>query len=458
MKPNHILVVDDEPHMRRILEIMLRQSQYFVYSAGNGREALSILQENPVDLVLTDMRMPEMDGLELLNQMREQGYACPVILVTAHGSVESAVEAMKSGASDYILRPFDIDTLERVISRVLGEVEASRENSFLREELNRDWQGFIGQSQVMQEVFQQIRQVAPSKAAVMITGETGTGKELVARAIHQASERSEKLFIPINCAAIPADMLEAELFGHEKGAFTGAIKERVGKFELANGGTLFLDELTEMPLGLQAKLLRVLQESTLERLGSNRSIALDIRLIAATNRDPKLAIAEKCLREDLYYRLNVFGISLPPLRARPEDISLLARHFIQKHQPGRSQHLPQNVLACLQGYNWPGNVRELENLIERALVLAGRDALSLQHFPHDFQQAPALLPTQAISTMEAPVTTAGPLNQAVEVLEAKMIESALLACDGNKPRAAAMLEISERSLWYKIKKYWPKSE
>lgn len=443
--------------MRRVLEIMLKQTGYFVYSAGNGREALDLLQKHPVDLVLTDMRMPEMNGQELLSSMRQHGLPIPVIMMTAFGSVETAVEAMKAGASDYILRPFDIDTLERVIRRVLGEQEVSRENRYLREELNRGWSGFIGQSRAMQDIYSLIRQVAPSKAAVMITGETGTGKELVARAIHQASDRADRLFVPINCAAIPADMLEAELFGHERGAFTGAIKERVGKFELANGGTLFLDELTEMPFGLQAKLLRVLQESTVERLGSNRTINLDIRVIVATNREPKQAITDKRLREDLYYRLNVFGIKLPPLRARTEDIAALASHFMEKHGRGGNLQLSSDIVARLQAYDWPGNVRELENVMERAMVLAGNDPLRPQHFPSDLLDHGAMGRPLVLAPESASLPESGPLLPAVEALEARLIERALQSCDGSKSRAAALLEISERTLWYKIKKYWPKS-
>lgn len=457
MKANqqHVLVVDDEPHMRRVLEIMLKQAGYKVFVAGNGREALRLIRESPVDLVITDLRMPEMDGIELLGCMRKEGSTIPVIVITAFGSVESAVEAMKVGASDYMVRPFDVETLELTISRVLRGVEVGRQNSFMREELNRGWDAFVGGSRAMQAVYELIRQVAPNKASVMITGETGTGKELAARAIHNASNRHDKLFVPINCAAIPANILEAELFGYDKGAFTGAVKDRVGKFELANEGTLFLDELTEMPISLQAKLLRVLQEGTLERLGSNRTLSLDFRVIVATNRNPREAIRDGQLREDLYYRLNVFAINLPPLRERKADIPGLVAHFVAKH----SHHLvgetvlDASVVSKLEAYGWPGNVRELENMVERALVLAGGGRFKPEHFPLDIDPAQKRSPQRSEDT-----AASGPLGAAVDALESRMIRQALEQAEGSKPKAAALLGISERTLWYKMKKYLQKAE
>jgi two-component system response regulator AtoC len=457
MKANqqYILVVDDEPHMRRVLEIMLKQAGYRVFVAGNGREALKVMGESPVDLVITDLRMPEMDGIELLASMRNEGLATPVIVITAFGSIESAVEAMKGGAIDYMVRPFDVEALELTISRVLRGVEVARQNRFMREELNRGWDAFVGTSQAMHAVYELIRQVAPSKTSVMIAGETGTGKELAARAIHNASTRHDKLFVPINCAAIPANILEAELFGYEKGAFTGAVKDRVGKFELANQGTLFLDELTEMPVALQAKLLRVLQESTLERLGSNRSISLDIRVIVATNRNPREAVRDGQLREDLYYRLNVFAINLPPLRERKEDIPGLVAHFVTKHgrRSATEPSLNAGVIRKLQSYDWPGNVRELENMVERALVLAGGGTFRPEHFPLDIEPAAKKVPEND----ENPAP-AGPLGPAVDALESRMIRQALERADGSKPKAAALLAISERTLWYKMKKYGQKED
>lgn len=449
MSSKYILIADDEPHMRRILEIMLRKMGHTVFAAADGEEAFELARNNAIDLVITDLRMPRMDGITLLSTLREAGIDAPVIVITAHGTVESAVDAMKRGASDYLLRPFDVDALELAINRVLGSVEVVRQNSFLREELDRGWQGFIGTSAAMQAVYEQIRQVAPSKATVMITGETGSGKEVAARAIHAASPRKDKLFVPINCAAIPAEMLESELFGHEKGAFTGALRERVGKFELADGGTLFLDEITEMPLALQAKLLRVLQEGSIERLGSNRTLQLDLRLIAATNRDPRASIAEGRLREDLFYRLNVFALELPALHQRKEDIAALVGHFAAKHRHagGSGQGFEPGLIEHLESYDWPGNVRELENTVERALVLAGGARLGKRHFPL------ATVATQAAPSRDDEVLPEGPMNEVVEALEQRMIERALLRSEGNKTRAAALLGISERTLWYKLKKF-----
>jgi len=459
MTGKQILVVDDEPKMRRVLEIMLQKMGYRVLAAGNGREALEQYQANAVDLVITDLRMPEIDGLGLLTALREAGSDVPVILITAHGTIETAVQAMKQGACDYILRPFDIDVIELAVQRALNGAEIARENNFLRQEIARGWDAFIGTSQPMQQVYDLIQRVGPSKASVLIRGETGTGKELAARAVHNASPRRDKLFVPINCAAIPADILESELFGYEKGAFTGAIKERIGKFELADGGTIFLDELTEMPLALQAKLLRVLQENTIERLGGNRIIDLDIRVIAATNRDPLEAVRDGKLREDLYYRVNVFSLELPPLRQRTEDIPGLVSHFIQKHGHSPSDtKLSAAALAALSDYPWPGNVRELENMVERALILSGGGLLDSMHFNIETRPA-ARTPAPTAAPATAPTGDAvPPLNAAVEALEAQLIDDALARAEGNKAKAAALLDISERTLWYKLKKYRPDQE
>ena len=453
MKGRQILVVDDEPKMRRVLEIMLQKMGHRVLGAGNGVEALALFQAHGVDLVITDLRMPEMDGIELLAALRAQASDVPVMVITAHGTIETAVTAMKHGACDYILRPFDIDVVEHAVERVLNDAEVARQNAFLRQEIDRGWDAFIGTSQPMQAVYELIQRVGPSKASVLITGETGTGKELAARAVHHASPRRDKLFVPINCAAIPVDILESELFGYEKGAFTGAVRERVGKFELADGGTIFLDELTEMPMALQAKLLRVLQENTIERLGGNRVINLDLRVIAATNRDPLESVRAGTLREDLYYRVNVFSLELPPLRKRTEDIPGLVEHFIAKHGHSTADtRLTAAALERLQGYAWPGNVRELENMVERALILSGGGLLDERHFllePRavEIRPKPAALPTTDAKTP--------PLNQAIEDLEARLIDEALAQAEGNKARAAALLDISERTLWYKLKKYRP---
>lgn len=461
MSNQSILVVDDEPKMRRVLEIMLTQMGHNVYQAENGQQALDCMGERTFDLVITDLRMPVLDGIGFLKAVREQHGEIPVIVVTAYGTVESAVEAMKYGAFDYLIRPFELDTVEVAVQRALKMSKIQRENSFLRQSVESGWGEFIGASPAMQNVYKLIQQVAPTKTSVLIQGETGTGKELVARAIHRSSPRADALFVSINCAAIPADILESELFGYTKGAFTGALKDRVGKFELAEGGTLFLDEITEMDFNIQAKLLRVLQERTLERLGSNRKIAVDIRVIAASNRNPKQAIAEQKLREDLYYRLNVFTIDLPSLRERTLDIVPLASHFLKKH--AAEFGYPYNGMRgsaedYLQSYHWPGNVRELENMMERAIVLSGGKTIGLEHLPQDldfsvgssFHQEQAL---ENISPMQNQKARFVSLNEQVEKLERELIQQALEQTDDNKSKAAGLLQISERSLWYKLKKY-----
>src|SRR5215510_4896286 len=452
MSKRRVLVVVDEPKMQRILEIMLHKMGHEVLLAADGQEALKLAQSAPIDLVMTDLLMPGMDGLALLTALQEHGIEAPVIVLTAHGTVESAVAAMKKGAYDYILRPFDVEAVEIVIRRALALERVQRENQFLREEVEKGWGEFIGRSAAMQQQYELIRHVADSNTSVLILGESGTGKELAARAIHRASPRREALFVPINCAAIPPDLLESELFGHSKGAFTGAFKERAGKFEMADGGTIFLDEVTEMRPPLQAKLLRALQEKEVERLGSNRSVSIDIRVIAATNQDVRRALQQGALREDLFYRLNVFTITMPPLRDRLEDVPLLVDYFIEKYgaRLGRGRpSISPAALTRLQSYAWPGNVRELENVIERALVLSHGEQIDAGH-----------LPPEIVSTAEAvaPPVSAPPAQQltlipAVERLEKMLIIQALQQVGGNKAKAARLLDISERALWYKVKKY-----
>jgi two-component system response regulator AtoC len=447
MTPQRILVVDDETKMQRVLEIMLRKMGHEVACADNGNDAMRELLAAPFDLIISDLRMPGMGGMELLQALRSQGIDVPVIIMTAYGTIESAVDAMKLGACEYIVRPFDVDALELTVNRILSLSRVRRENEFLRSEVEKGWGEFIGQSSAMHKVYELIRQVAPGKTTVLVSGETGTGKELVARAIHRASPRPDALFVPINCAAIPADILESELFGYEKGAFTGAHKTRIGKFEMADGGTLFLDELTEMPMALQAKLLRVLQENVIERLGSSRSINIDLRVVAATNSNPRQAIADGKLREDLFYRINVFNIDLPPLRERKEDIALLVDSFLANH-PGSGKITPA-AMACLQGYDWPGNVRELQNVIERAAVLSQGQPIDVEYLPNEMTQRTAPRKSPDIFPMPASLE----INPALENLEEAMIRAALLQTGDNKSKAARVLAISERSLWYKLKKY-----
>ncbi len=447
-----VLVVDDEAHMRRVLEIMLQQMGHKVLLASEGAQALDLLERERIDLVLTDLRMPDLDGIGLLRGMAARSFTAPAIVMTAQGSIASAVEAMKLGASDYLLRPFDVDVLELAMDRVLSREEMRRENDFLREQAAAPSSDFFGASAAMQRVFEQIRQVGPTRASVLITGETGTGKELAARAIHDASDRATRLFVPINCAAMPAEMVEAELFGHERGSFTGAVRDRVGKFELASRGTIFLDEITEMPIGLQSKLLRVLQESSLVRLGSNRTIALDMRVIAACNRDPREAIAQGKLREDLFYRLNVFSLALPPLRDRLDDVPGLVEQFAQRQ--GRRIALSSAALQAMLAYRWPGNVRELDNVVQRALILNRGGTLDIDDLPQDIvgaerSESPAF---EAVASTLAQVPDNLDLTAATEMLERRLIAEALQQSGNNKRKAAALLGVSERTLWYKLER------
>ena len=443
-KQKRILAVDDEPNMRRLLEISLRQAGYQALSAANGRDALDILKTEQVDLVVSDLHMPGMSGLELLKQIRSDNEAIPFIMVTAQGEINTAVEAMKLGAADYILRPFDLEVLEVAIAKALDVQRLQLENAYLKSTNQPEVEGLIGESAPMQSLKKMIAQVAPEKATVLIAGETGTGKELVAKAIHNASTRKDGLFVAVNCAAIPAEMLESELFGYEKGAFTGAVKTRIGKFELADKGTLFLDEITEMPIHLQAKLLRVLQEGVIEKLGSNKQIHLDNRIIAATNRDAMQAVKDGKLREDLYYRLNVFQLNVPALKERVHDVRLLSHFFVAK----RGAHISDAAMLQLESYDWPGNVRELENVLERAAILSSGGNIEPQHLPSDIAGNVSSLPLA-----QAVIQNSFSIPALTEQLEKKLIVDAIASCKGNKAKAAKLLEISERSLWYKLDAY-----
>jgi two-component system response regulator AtoC len=448
-----ILAVDDESSMRRLLEISLKQAGYLPILAADGFEALSILRKGGIDLVVSDLHMPGMDGLRLFKKMNEEGLQIPVIIVTAKGEVGSAVEAMKLGASDYIQRPFDLEALEIAIEKALSVSRLKVENAFLKEETQQADNLLIGNSLAMQKVKELIFQVAPEKATAFLVGETGTGKELVAQAIHQHSTRNNALFVALNCAAIPAEMMESELFGHERGAFTGAVKERIGKFEMADGGTLFLDEITEMPIALQAKLLRVLQESVVERLGSNLPINVDVRIIAATNRNPLEAIKEGKLREDLYYRLNVFQIKIPLLHERYGDIPLLTKYFLAN----KKKEISERAMLVLAEYRWPGNVRELENVLERAAIISKSSMIEIADLPMDIQSVGV---TDIINIDNQPTNlhllateTSLSIPAATGLLEKQMIAEALSRTKGNKSKAAKLLEISERTLWYKVREY-----
>ena len=444
-KLKRILAVDDEPNMRRLLEISLRQAGYQPLSAANGKDALDILKAEQVDLVVSDLHMPGMSGLELLKQIRSDNEAIPFIMVTAQGEIKTAIEAMKLGAADYILRPFDLEVLEVAIAKALDVHRLQIENTYLKSSAQPKVAGLIGESVAMQALKKMIAQVGPEKATVLITGETGTGKELVAKAIHTASPRKDGLFVAVNCAAIPAEMLESELFGYEKGAFTGAVKTRVGKFELADKGTLFLDEITEMPIALQAKLLRALQEGVIEKLGGNKQISLDNRIVAATNRDAMQAVKDGKLREDLYYRLNVFQLNVPALKDRAGDVKLLSNFFVAN----RGLSISDEAMLKLESYGWPGNVRELENVLERAGILSSGGTIALENLPVDI----AGVASTPVTVSEGEVQNSFSIPAVTAQLERKLIVEAIAHCNGNKAKAAKLLEISERSLWYKLDQY-----
>jgi two-component system response regulator AtoC len=450
-----VLIVDDERKMRRVLQILLEQLGVESVPAADGEEALERFSAEKIDLVLTDLKMPGMSGVELLSRIRTLDPDVPVIVLTAHGTVQTAVEAMKQGAFDYILKPFDVQAIELIIRNALEMRQYRTENRFLKAQVPATsvFENLVGGSAAMQAIYDLIRQVAPGKTAVLITGETGTGKELVARAIHSLSPRRDKLFVPLNCAAIPQELLESELFGHVRGAFTGAQAERTGKFELADGGTLFLDEIGDMAYPLQAKLLRVLQEGVIERIGSNKPIKIDVRVVSSTNRDLAAAIRESQFREDLYYRLNVFHVHLPPLRERREDIHHLAEFFLTElgREMGKGGlTLTADAPAVLERYEWPGNVRELRNLMERAAVLCTAPQV-------DGNMIRLLLPPAPTepAAEDAPEATSNnlQLEPAVEEVERKLILRALGVASDNKAEAARLLGVSERTLWYKLKRY-----
>ncbi len=441
-----ILIVDDEEQMRELLAKVLEKNGYQVTAAADGSQALALLEKEPMDLVVTDVRMPGLDGMEALRAIKELNPEIVIILMTAFGSIDQAVQAVKEGAYDYINKPFKIDEMLLTIKKALDERRLRNEVTILRNELHTRYhfENLIGKSRAMQEVFSLIEQVASSRSTVMVYGKSGTGKELVARAIHYNSLRASKAFVAVNCAAIPSELLESELFGHEKGAFTGAIATKVGKFELATGGSLFLDEVGSMRLDLQAKILRALQEREIERVGGTRTIKIDVRVIAATNRDLKKAVEEGTFREDLYYRLNVVPITLPDLKDRQEDIPLLANHFIQKFAQESNpniREISREAMGILLSYPWPGNVRELENVIERAVTLG---------------RGPAILPSdlpQHLTGDAGPVERALAQEANLEDLEKDYIKAVLRRTKGHQIRAAAILGIDRRTLYRKIRRY-----
>jgi len=448
-----ILVVEDKESMAEMLKETLETEGYKVVCARNGTEGTRYLKEGKIDLVLTDLKVPQKSGIEILRTSKEENHLIPVIIMTAFGSVETAVAAMKEGAFDFIAKPFDTDHLLMLIKRALETQRLLTENFLLKEEFA--WKfglpRIIGRSEKILSVAQIVQKVAPTKTTVLLIGESGTGKELFARAIHNLSDRKKYPFVPINCAAIPRDLLESELFGHEKGSFTGADAKKLGKFELADKGTIFLDEIGDMDLIIQSKLLRAIETGDIERVGAVKAINVDVRIVAASNKDLEKAMEEKNFREDLYYRLNVFPISIPPLRERSEDIPLLAEYFINKYcneikTPVKS--LSKNSLDMLMHYHWKGNVRELENAIERAVILCDDDVIQSEHITLSRQYGTGSAITQVGNgTLEVVA------KEALRAAETERIRSALKETKGNKSRAAEILQVSYKTLLTKIKEY-----
>lgn len=447
-----ILLVDDESHVLELLSVALEDEEYRILQARNGKEALTQFKEEKPHVVLLDIRMPDMDGLEVLRQIKESNQTSSVIMMSAYGAMETVLEAIKRGAYDYLTKPVDLEKVKLLVRRALEAQELAQEVTSLRTKVKEKYQleNIVGKHPRMFEVYKMIGRVMDNKATVLIIGETGTGKEVVARAIHFNGPFKDEPFIAIDCASLPSDLLESELFGHEKGAFTGAIAQKMGKFELANKGTLFLDEIGNLTLATQVKLLRFLQEKRIERVGGTNTIELDVRIITATNLDLEKAVKEGFFREDLYYRLNVIAIPLPPLRERRDDIPLLAEHFLQKYRSefkGKVKLILPETMDILMRYEWPGNVRELENVVERAIVIGKSDAILIDDLPLIMQEQKVVFQSEEILSEKTP------LEQRVEDFEKKLIIDALRKTGWVQTKAAELLGTSRNIVKYKMKKY-----
>ncbi|NNA19854.1 sigma-54-dependent Fis family transcriptional regulator [Pseudomonas lundensis] len=451
---HNVLVVDDEPKLCDLLSSALSQNDVQVFTAGNGLQALAILEQQDIDLVISDWRMPGMDGPQLLAEVKQRYPQLPVIVMTAYSTVKNAVQSMRNGAYDYIAKPFDIDELDITVNKALQFRDILRDNARMRAELDEHQHvdSLIGDSPSFRRVLQAIDSVRDSSATILLTGESGTGKEMVARAIHKHGSRADKPFVAVNCAAIPEGLLESEMFGHRKGAFTGAVADRVGRFLQADKGTLFLDEVGDMPLALQAKILRALQERVIEPVGDPRERKVDVRVIAATHKNLLEAVANKEFREDLYYRLNVFPIPLPALRERVEDIAPLARHFA--HSLGatagkRITGFSPDALQAMAEYNWPGNIRELQNCVERATIVATSQTIEDSDLP-PYLFTPQ--PNQHDAVPQSGPSVPPDLEAALAEVEKAYILAALQQANGVQAAAAQLIGISERSFWYRLKK------
>src|SRR5712672_1102570 len=458
---DRVLVVDDEQSLRKVLAATLQREGYEVSVCGDGEEAIAALERDGADVVVTDLVMPRMDGLSLLRKVVARHPDVPVIVVTAHGRVDSAVEAMKAGAFDFLAKPFDHEELKAIIAKAARQSDYNQRNvvpEAPQEGAARRYTEIIGRGRQMQELQQVIAKVSDAPSTVLIQGESGTGKELVATALHETSSRRDRPFIKINCAAIPRELVEAELFGFEKGAFTGAVQSKPGRFELADGGTLFLDEIGEIPLEMQVKLLRAIQESEFERVGGVRTTKVEVRLVAATSRDLGKEIAAGRFREDLYYRLNVVPIFLPPLRERREDIPLLVEHFREKYNARLRKNvekIEEDAIACLMAYPWPGNIRELENVLERTILFAEGPRISLAELPPSLRKAAGEAPPPAQEAAQS--GPPGPLKEIVkeqvQAIERDLIVRGLEVTGGNVTRTAKLLKISRKSLQMKMKEF-----
>lgn len=452
MAKDKILIVDDEPSMREFLEIMLTREGYKVTTTSDGKDALNILNKQMYDVVISDIQMPAMGGLELLKSIKDISPDTEVIMITAYASTETAVEAMKEGAYDYITKPFKIDEIRLIIKKALEKKRLEVENLLLKREFRERYSfgNILGNSPEMLRVYDLIEKIGPTKTNVLIEGESGTGKELVAKAIHHQSPRRDKPFVAITCSAIPEGLMESELFGHMKGSFTGAIANKAGLFEMADGGTVFLDEIGELPLPIQVKLLRVIQERSFRRVGGTEDIAVDVRIVSATNRTLEEEVRKGNFREDLYYRLNVLQIKMPPLRERLSDVPVLAGHFLEKYAKEHEKAvvgITVEAMRFLEGYSYPGNVRELENIIERGVALEQGPKLSAESLPKFISEA---------SKHDAHLTIPSSgldLEKAVGEYEKALLLKALDKAGGVKKRAAKLLNISFRSMRYRLEKF-----
>jgi DNA-binding NtrC family response regulator len=453
-KPLHkILVVDDDPEILEVIADVLRDGGYAVDTAQDGKKAIKSVDAESYDLVVTDLKMPKVDGMKVLRHVVDHSPDTMCIILTGYGTIEGAVEAIKAGAFHYITKPIKSGEILMVVAKALKYRLLERENILLRQQLRKKYrfENFVGDSRPIQEVFELIEKVADTDSTVLITGESGTGKELIAKAIHYNSYRRDNLMVVINCGAIPEELLESELFGHERGAFTGAHKSRIGRFELANGGTIFLDEIGDMSPNLQVKLLRVLQEQKFERVGSTRTIGVDIRIIAATNQDLSSAVKKATFREDLYYRLNVIPIKVPPLRQRKSDIPLLVDFFVKKFGQEKQKGVKgftSEAMDIILKYEWPGNVRELENLVERVIILANSDEIGLDDIPEPMKGRAATVESPAVTIPKGDIT----FDHAVEEYEKRLILQALNETNWVKTKAAKLLKMNRTTLIEKMKK------